>query len=312
LAASGWTYALAGPTNLAALTVSSVQVNLTWTDACRNEAGFRIERSTDNVTYGVIAWLAANSTSFAAGALTPSTRYYFRVRGYLTSTQLSAPIGASAVTQAVVTPPAPSNLAAARYSVSRIDLSWKDNASNEDGFVLQKSTGSGTWSQVATLVANLTSYSVTGLAMGVTYSYRICAYNARGNSIWSNTSSAMTYPMYAPISPVATALSVSRIQVTWVDRADNESGYAIERSTNGTSFTQVATVAANTTSYTVSGLTAGTRYYYRVRGWTSLGYSGYSAIVSATTPAAAAPFSLQTVAYSFSDGDPLLDQQQVQ
>ncbi|NOS93360.1 MAG: PKD domain-containing protein [Cyclobacteriaceae bacterium] len=63
----------------------------------------------------------------------------------------------------------------------------------------------------------------------------------------------------------ATALSYSRILVTWQDRAANETGYRIQRSVgNNTNFIDLGTVGANVTSYEDVDVVKGTDYYYRV------------------------------------------------
>jgi LmbE family N-acetylglucosaminyl deacetylase len=93
----------------------------------------------------------------------------------------------------------------------------------------------------------------------------------------------------APATPsglVATAASSSQINLTWVDNATNETSYRVERSTDGTNFTTLATLGANVTNYANTGLTASTTYYYRVLASNSVGNSGYSNIASATTSAA--------------------------
>jgi hypothetical protein len=90
-------------------------------------------------------------------------------------------------------PVAPLNLTATALSTSRIALSWRDNSNNEQGFRIQRKTGvSGAWSQIATVGANVRTYQNTGLSRNTTYYYRVCAYNAAGNSVWSNEASART------------------------------------------------------------------------------------------------------------------------
>jgi hypothetical protein len=90
-------------------------------------------------------------------------------------------------------PAAPSNLAATAASPSSIALSWTDNSSNETDFVLEYATSSnGTFSALATLGANTTSYTHTGLPQGTPYWYRVKAINGNGSSAWSNTATATT------------------------------------------------------------------------------------------------------------------------
>ena len=91
-----------------------------------------------------------------------------------------------------VTPAAPGNLAASA-SGTTINLSWADNSNNEDGFKLERKTGStGTYAQIAQLAAGQTSYSNVGLQASTTYVYRIRAFNTAGNSGYSNEVSATT------------------------------------------------------------------------------------------------------------------------
>ena len=73
-----------------------------------------------------------------------------------------------------------------------ITLAWKDNASNETGFYVERRQGAGAWTRVATLSANVTQYTNTGLARRTAYSYRVQAYNAGGVSAYSNVVTGKT------------------------------------------------------------------------------------------------------------------------
>ena len=89
-------------------------------------------------------------------------------------------------------PLAPSGLSATPVSNSRIDLSWTDNSNNEAGFKIERSQDGVNYIQIATLEANVTSYANTGLSAGNTFNYRVCAYNAAGDSAYTNVASATT------------------------------------------------------------------------------------------------------------------------
>src|SRR5439155_1391241 len=94
----------------------------------------------------------------------------------------------------------------------------------------------------------------------------------------------------APSNLVANAVSMSQINLTWADNANNETGFVVERSPNGTdTWTQIATPAQNATSYNDTGLTASTQYFYRVRATNAVGPSGNSNVANATTPAGPVP-----------------------
>jgi mannan endo-1,4-beta-mannosidase len=87
----------------------------------------------------------------------------------------------------------------------------------------------------------------------------------------------------APSNLTASAVSSSRINLAWADNATNESGYTVERSTDGVNFVPIANLSANATSYANTGLTSTTGYYYRVIAYTPTGGSPYSNTASATT-----------------------------
>jgi hypothetical protein len=185
-------------------------------------------------------------------------------------------------------PAAPSSLSATAVSTNQINLSWVNNATNATGIVIQRSAGSATnFAQLATLASTATSYSDTILSAGTTYYYQVAATNSYGSSPWSNQTNATT-PMLpaAPSSLSATAAVATnnQISLSWVNNATNATGIVIQSSTGSTnSFAQIATVAATATSYTNTGLVAGTQYYYRVAATNSSGSSPWSNITNATT-----------------------------
>jgi titin len=163
-------------------------------------------------------------------------------------------------------PDAPTALTAVATSTSGIVLSWQDNASNETGYKVERRDEAGNFFQLAILGANATSYTSTNLASGVEYFFRVRAAGSTADSYYSNVASATTFPPPAPPSGVtATALSPSSVRVDWTDNSSNESGFRVERSTNGTSWLFVANTAANVTTSTSLYLTPNTTYYFRAR-----------------------------------------------
>ena len=183
-------------------------------------------------------------------------------------------------------PAAPSGLSAsAASSAGQINLSWTDNSTNETGFSIERKTGTGSFAEIATVGADVTTYSNTGLAEQTTYTYRVSSYNAAGNSAYSNEASATT-ALNAPAGLTATAASSSQINLVWTDNSGAETGFRIERKTGAGSFAEIATVGANATTYSNTGLAGQTTYTYRVRSYSALGNSAYSNEASATTLAA--------------------------
>ncbi|MFO0846998.1 MAG: fibronectin type III domain-containing protein [Gemmataceae bacterium] len=92
-------------------------------------------------------------------------------------------------------------------------------------------------------------------------------------------------PPAAPSGLTAAAVSGSSVRLTWADNANNETGFTVERSPDGVTFTAVGTAGANATTFTDAGLAPLTSYTYRVRATNAAGSSGPSNTATASTPA---------------------------
>jgi len=183
----------AAPGSLAASAVSSSQINLTWTDLSGNEAGFIIERTAGGGSWVEIARVGANVTAYANVGLQPNTTYTYRVSSFNAGGSSAPSVTASAQTPQVA-PTAPVSLIASAISQSQINLNWTDTSSNENGFKVERATGKGSFSQIAAVGAGVTGYADVGLSANTSYNYRVRAYNAAGNSGYSNTTTAKTRP----------------------------------------------------------------------------------------------------------------------
>ena len=297
----------ADPSGLIATPFSASQIDLSWTDNSSNETGFSIDETTDSTfATGVSTYtVGADVTTYNATGLAGSTTYYYRVRAYNIGGSSADSNTASATTLADV-PTAPSVLSATAVSQTQISLSWTDNANNEDGFYIDEATDGGFTQNVvtSTVAADVTALNVTGLSANTTYYFRVRAFNVIGASTDSNTASATTLD-YVPAAPSglrATAVSFSQIDVSWTDNSSNEVGFYLDRAADGGfgSGLVTSTVGANTTSFSATGLSALTTYYFRVRAYNSGGPSGNSATASAMTldTPPAAPSGLQASALS--------------
>lgn len=176
------------PSNLAAKVLSTSSIQLTWTDQSTNETGFRIEASTDGVNFAQVGSVVRNVSTWTATGLTGQTTYYFQVRAFSDA----GDSGPSVVQSRTAVPPSPTNLSAAAISSTQIDLTWQDNAINENGFRILRSTDGVLFTQIAHINKNLTTYQSKGLSPGTLYYFRIRAYNGVGNSGFSNIASAAT------------------------------------------------------------------------------------------------------------------------
>jgi C1A family cysteine protease len=277
------------PNNLAATSLNSSGIKLTWSDNAQNEQGFKIERcmGSNCSNFTEVATVDSNVTTYTDVGLQANTAYRYRVRAY-NSAGDSAYSGLVKVTTAVQPPSAPTNLRGSAASGTQINLSWTDTANNETGFKIERCMGSdcSSFIQVATAGRNAKSYKNTGLKAGTAYTYRVRAYNSGGDSAYSSQMSATTLaPPSAPTSLLGSAASRTQINLSWSDNAQNETGFKIERCTGSDclNFKQVGRVGRNIVQCRNSGLRKATTYTYRLRAYNAVGPSAYSPTLNITT-----------------------------
>lgn len=220
------------------------------------------------------------------------------------SSNVQLQIGASLPSAA---PTDPSAVTATYNSDTQITVTWTDNASDEDGFIIQRrdDTGSGwgAYTQIGTAVADAVSFvdnSTNNAANPPTtnerYQYKVLAQNISGNSTGASSSSIDTKPS-APTIGTATVDSTTAITWTWTDNANFEDSYRITYVTGGVD--PVTDILANATSYQATGLTPNTNYSVSVKAYSNTrGESSASATSATNYTLANVPSALSVVADS--------------
>jgi subtilisin family serine protease/fibronectin type 3 domain-containing protein len=262
------------PSNLVIIGRSSSSVALKWQDNSGNETGFKIERGTNaSGPFTEIAVATINATGYMDNNIVTTVTYYYRVR----AANSSGNSDYSNIAVAATAPPnAPTGIAASIISASQVDINWQDNSTDESSFVIERSFTGMDYSPLAAVSSNVTTYSDTTVTMGNVYYYRVKAVNIAGSSGYAATYARMSTPA-VPYGLGGFIYSRTQIYLNWSDQSDNETGFKIERRTSPTElFVQIAQVAANTNTYTDSGLMQNTTYYYRMRATNALGDSVYS------------------------------------
>ena len=297
------------PTGLTATSISSSQINLSWTAPANNGGsaitGYKIEQSTNagSTWSTLVANTASSSTTYSNTGLASSTLYSYRVSAINSVGTSPVSNTISATTGTIATAPLPpTGLTASAVSSSQINLSWtagNNGGSTITGYKIERSTdGGSTWSTIsANTGSTTTTYSNTGLASSTSYTYRVSEINTIGTSSPSSTATATTSSgtvatiPQAPTGLAASVVSSSQINLSWTAPANNGgsaiTGYKIEQSTNAGSTwsTLVANTASSSTMYSNTGLTASTSYAYRVSAINSVGTGPASNMISATTSA---------------------------
>jgi len=276
----------AAPTALMTTSVTSVQVDLAWTDnaiALNNEDGFVIERSTDGGSnWSSVGQTVADSTTFSDTTVVPGTSYLYQVYAFNANGN-SVPSNNVQADVPNVIPADPINLTATTVASMQVDMSWVDNSNNEVGFRIERSDDGGTmWNQVGQTVANVMTFSNTGLAPGTGYMYRVYAFNAVGDSANPTNVLAVTTttgtPPVAPSNLVVTNRTQSSLTLGWTDNSTNEDGFTVQIATdkNFSQSLQTFTVGANAIEYMFYPLAPNTKYFMRVSAFNAAGSSAWS------------------------------------
>jgi hypothetical protein len=205
----------------------------------------------------------------------------------------SGPIGPISPTSATA-PDTPTGVTGIA-SDSSVRLSWTAPASNgspiTDYTVQYSSTGGTSWATLAHAPSATPSATITGLANGTAYVFRVAALNSLGTSSWSGMAGP-TVPASVPDSPAAPSVSAGNAKVVlfWSQPASNGSAitdYAIQYSSNvGATWTTFPHTPSTSVTATVTGLVNGTAYVFRVAAVNSIGTGVFSAISSTATPSA--------------------------
>ena len=190
-------------------------------------------------------------------------------------------------------PDPPASLSASWMSPTEIDLTWLDESFSETGFQVERSTDGGAFTPIGTAPKNATTYADKTVQASSAYSYRIRSVNvisgSGGNtilaSIYSNVASTIPAgPPPAPTGLTAAAYGETSIFITWQDNSGNETGFRLERTSDGgKTWKEIAITAPNVTSYLDTGLEKGKTYDYRITAHSNLGDSPVITSANVTT-----------------------------
>lgn len=162
-------------------------------------------------------------------------------------------------------------LKASALAYNKIKLSW-NKYSSADGYAVYRSTSkSGGYKEIKTITSkSTTSYTDTKVTPGKTYYYRIRPYkNVSGKKNYGSYSSIVKVKA-APAKVTISSIKVGskRASITWKKQTDI-SGYEVYMSTKKDGgYKKVKMISkASTTRYVKTGLTKGTKYYFKVRAY---------------------------------------------
>jgi chitodextrinase len=288
------------PTGLAAI-AGDGQVTLSWnppaSDGGAAIIGYDVYMGTSpggESASPVSASLVAG-TSYTVSGLKNGTRYYFTADAVNGANLHSGPSAEASATPAapVTVPGAPSGLTAAAGD-TRVGLSWRAPGSDGGAAITGYRVYLGTGTKPVASVAG-TSATVTGLTNGTRYSFKVSAVNAAGEGPASGAVSAAPTAATSQPSPpngLTAGPGNGQVMLSWTAPGPGGaaiSGYEIYRGTSpgGESGTPVNASLVAGTSYTVTGLTNGTTYYFTVAAVSTAKHQGATSGEASATPVAA-------------------------
>ena len=249
-------------------------------------------------TWTTFADGTSTSTTATVTGLTNGRTYQFRVRAVSaggigeSSLTASAPVGVPGV---------PTNLAATPLAAS-VRLTWtaptQNGGSSISDYVIESSDDSGeTWTTFADSTSTSTSATVTGLTNGESYWFRVSASNALGTGAPSTHVVAVPWEVLSPSAPrdlIVTSVQLTSIGLSWTAPSTDGGGaivdYVIEHSSNsGGTWVTFNDVRSTVRSTTVTGLTSGVRYLFRVSAVNSAGQGSPVVSSSAVAPGVPGP-----------------------
>lgn len=206
----------------------------------------------------------------------------------------TASTGTSASTQDVLAwsytplpnpPTAPANLAVTPASGTELDVSWTATSAPVDHYTILRLTAPNTYTQIAQVPGNVTTYPDGGLTPGATYSYEVIAGNAGGDSPAAGPVSGTTpVAPAAPSNLVTSNVTSTSVTLTWQNNANNAVGYKVVRQLASNNAQLVATLPASATTYTDTGLDPDSPYEYIVSAYNLAGPSGSQSAFVRTLP----------------------------
>ncbi len=284
------------PGNLRTTAVRETEIVLAWDPSNDNigVARYEIQRCQGNNNCTNFEQIATTTTpGYTNTGLTPDTPYRYRVRAADAAGNLSNYSNTlDGRTSADRTPPSvPTGLSASNRTETSITLTW--NASTDNigvaRYEIERCLGSECARRVRPTPPTAISYTDSGLSPGTTYTYRVRAIDAAGNSSgdsdgFSVATLADTTPPPPPAGLTSPAQTETTISLSWTAPSD-PSGireYVIERCiTDGCEFVEIRRTTE--TRYTDTGLPPGTRYSYQIKAIDGANnHGGYARIDTAT------------------------------
>jgi hypothetical protein len=190
-----------------------------------------------------------------------------------------------------VIPLAPTELKGTIVSKDQVDLTWKDNSTNETGYKIERKTDSGNFTEIGSIAADVTTFSDKTVAINTNYTFRVYSFNKVGKSInYSNEVTIKTINVPTLTTTAITDVSVNSAKSGGSISSDGSSSITARGVVWGTATNPTIALSTKTSDGTglgsfqssIFGLAANTKYYVRAYATNNAGTS-YGNELSFTT-----------------------------
>ncbi len=240
-----------------------------WVDCTADEGWFSVRVTNLSTNQVTVTSAAADATSLALTGLSGTTAYQVVVIAHSPTLGdlWSAPVTFTTL-RSPSAPAAPTNLVASNVTFNSADLSFTDNANDETGFVVTRTTLETGLSTSYTIGANVTSHTSRGLLAGTAYRFEVQAYNTHGTSeaaeCFVYTRTQGENPPAAPSNLLVYPTRYNELSFTFQDNSSNEVEFVVDLLLGGNRVGGML-LPFNQVSGSFSGLLSNTDYTVRVR-----------------------------------------------
>ena len=254
-----------------------------WIDNSLLEKGFKIELDIDGQGFEDLISVEKDITTYTDENVIDDATLTYRL------SSINGAYSSDYADEVIIVKPLVKarNLESTEVTSSQVKLTWLDGSNVELGYQIDRSdTGRDeeNFKRLYVTAADVISYTDSNLIDGSYYYYRVKTITADGvNEAIEDIEvfTAINEPTF-----LTGRASSSQISLSWVDNAATETGFKLERSTDGVNYTQIASVASDVTAYIDGNVSGSSFYYYRVKAYkdSNDSESVYSEITSLSTP----------------------------
>lgn len=290
-------FGLPGVTGPLSGSAGDARVTLTWS-APADDGGspvldYVVEWTADGSTWTMFTDGVATSTGTTVTGLSNGTAYSFRIAAVNAAGR--GPVTTTPVPLTPRTVPGAPGRPTATAGDRSVTLAWSppgtDGGAPISDYAVQVSSNNGaSWTTFADGTSSVTFATVTGLANGTAYAFRVAAVNAAGTGAFSAASTPAT-PASPPSAPGVPTVTVGNAQVSLAWTAPTSTGgrpivdYVVEYSPDaGVNWNVFADPVSTARTATVTGLTNGTSYVFRVAARNAAATGAFGAVSAPATP----------------------------